>query len=393
MSAVPSDAISTVNNLRDCAVVSKRLVALDQGQYRRQIQHFEYYWGLRKGEIDLASPLNHILLREDMAKRLDDIGWTILPTPETLEAMYRMAQHNQSSGMHSRRNLMEEISGQEFEYDFVPLHILDHRRLPLYVDYGTSIKSLRKPFKSMPRIKSSAHPLFVLFMTFDQLNLSAAVVMPVKQAKAMLMSVGRIVWCWVKEPPAEFLVGPGIAARHRHPLSDAGCEDAPVPRGAKRNSTSSKPRVRKVTQAPCKQRKAAAAAKPYARLDPRPPRARKSALPIAGVESDDDRLPYPTPDLRAWLVAVTSSGDDSAAPRGPSWSEGEAGHDDMLTRYRAERTRDADNALDPLTNVLMRSGLIFGDGLDWSAYSSNNWAKRIHGVCLLGADPFGKAKK
>ena len=25
-----------------------------------QIEHFEYYWGLQKGDLDLGSPLNHI---------------------------------------------------------------------------------------------------------------------------------------------------------------------------------------------------------------------------------------------------------------------------------------------------------------------------------------------
>ncbi|KAL1739546.1 hypothetical protein HDZ31DRAFT_49210 [Schizophyllum fasciatum] len=60
MASVSSELFSSLKNMRSCAIVDYRLVALDQGQYRRQIEHFEYYWGLQKGDIDLASILNHI---------------------------------------------------------------------------------------------------------------------------------------------------------------------------------------------------------------------------------------------------------------------------------------------------------------------------------------------
>ena len=74
-----------------------------------------------------------------------------------------------------------------------------------------------------------------------------------------------------------------------------------------------------------------------------------------------------------------------------TWLEAEEKEDAELASYRRERARDADNALDPTTNVLLSSGLIIGNGIDYSGYSSNKWAYRIHGVCLLGEDAFAPA--
>ncbi|KAL1739914.1 hypothetical protein HDZ31DRAFT_48551 [Schizophyllum fasciatum] len=393
MTSISSESLSTVKNLRKCQTINHRIVALDDGHYRRQITHFEYYWGLQKGDIDLASPRNHIQLRQDMACRLKKREWVLLPLPETLKAMYCMSRHNETSGLQSRRRCFEELCEEEFEYEFVPLHILDRTRVTLYVDEGTAIKAVRAPFKSMPRIRSRAHPFFVTFMAFQQLSMTAALVMPVDQARAVLNTVGDIVWCWKKQPPAEFLVGPNVWQQHRHPLSDDGHEDIPVMCSSNKNDLSSNGKVRKTTQAPSKQRKATSVAKPYARFVPRPPRARQSAMPLTDVKRDVassyDRMLGARPELHAWIADVASSGDSSAAVL----LEDEAGHDEILARYRAERARDADNALDPLTNIMLRSGLIMGDGIDWSAHSSNIWAKRLHGVCLLGANPFGKAKK
>ncbi|KAL1674749.1 hypothetical protein EV122DRAFT_281744 [Schizophyllum commune] len=60
MIVINSDAFSTAEEMHEYPIVNHRIVDLDQGQYRRQIEHFEYYWGLQKGDIDLESPLNHM---------------------------------------------------------------------------------------------------------------------------------------------------------------------------------------------------------------------------------------------------------------------------------------------------------------------------------------------
>ncbi|TRM63429.1 hypothetical protein BD626DRAFT_271730 [Schizophyllum amplum] len=55
----------------------------------RQIHHIEYYWGLQKGDLSLGSPLNHVELRSDMAEKLYDLGWVLMPT-QTLPSIIRL---------------------------------------------------------------------------------------------------------------------------------------------------------------------------------------------------------------------------------------------------------------------------------------------------------------
>ena len=71
-------------------------------------------------------------------------------------------------------------------------------------------------------------------------------------------------------------------------------------------------KVRRSTRAPCRQpkTKARAATKPYARLDPRQPQQRTSALPYPGIESADDVegvLGRDRADILAWIDDVASS--------------------------------------------------------------------------------------
>ncbi|KAL1674751.1 hypothetical protein EV122DRAFT_281746 [Schizophyllum commune] len=399
MASIQSDAFSTVNKIHECPVVNHPILDLDPGQYKRQIEHFEYYWGLEKGGIDLESSLNHILLREDMSERLKKREWTIMPTQETLQTILSMAEHNKTAALHERRHCLLELPAQEYEYDFIPLHLLKRGgRPPLYVNRGRSSRALRAPYNPMPRIRSQAHPLFVVFMSNQLLNRTATFVMPEEEAATLMFPLSRIVLCWINEPPEEFFAGPDIWKTHRHPLSDDGCE-------VRTANAVREGKVRRSTRAPCRQpkTKARAATKPYARLDPRQPQQRTSALPYPGIESADDVegvLGRDRADILAWIDDVASSQLGGVASRRrtrascswPStWLEAEEKEDAELAGYRRERARDADNALHPLTNVFLNSGLIIGNGIDWSGYSSNNWAARIYDVCLLGKDAFAAA--
>ncbi|KAL1657644.1 hypothetical protein GGF50DRAFT_121637 [Schizophyllum commune] len=153
--------------------------------------------------------------------------------------------------------------------------------------------------------------------------------------------------------------------------------------------------VRKTTCAPCKQAKTTAAAKPYTRLGPQPLYKRSSALPRPGVKYDDERpegAGYPLSELRAWVDGAASRSQRRAARASwrATWIEEEAKRDALLAQYRTERARDADNALDPHTNLLYSGGTIMGTSTDWAGYSSNNWASQIHGVCLMGTNIFKK---
>ncbi|KAI5826234.1 hypothetical protein K523DRAFT_375153 [Schizophyllum commune Tattone D] len=400
MAAIPSEFISESKNMQDYPIVDFKVVDLDEGRFRRQIEHFEYYWGLQKGDLDLSSPLNHIRLRADMAKGLSSLRWTLIPTQYTLRKMQELSEYNMTADIHRRKNCLMEIPGEVYEYDFVPLFYLKKGRPTLYINRGKTTRAVRAPYTSMPRIKTRAHPLFVTFLADDQFDMCISTVMPAKKAKILSLALGDIVICWSKPPPSEFLVGPDVWKEHRHPLSDdghgsdEGTLDTPL-QDSQKGNMNVRSGVRKTTRAPCKQAKTTAAAKPYTRLGPRPLYKRSSALPRPGVKYDDEHSEgagYPLSELRAWVDGAASQSQRRAtrASWRATWIEEEAKRDALLAQYRTERARDPDNALDPHTNLLYSGGTIMGTSTDWAGHSSNNWASRIHGVCLMGTNVFTK---
>ncbi|KAL1674745.1 hypothetical protein EV122DRAFT_219986 [Schizophyllum commune] len=387
MTVVLSQDISTCREMQDLPVTNFRLVDLDPGLYRRQIEHFEYYWGLEKGQVDLSSPLNHVELRQDMAEKLEECDWVLMPTQETIRTVHALAEYNMTAELRARKNIRKELGQGPFEYDLVPLYLLQSRP-QIYVDDGSMIKAKRAPYKSMPRLKSQAHPLFVVWFASMQLDSCAALAMDEDRARALMDSVGDIVTCWLEEPPEEFLVGEDVWREHRHPLSDDG-RDAVLALGGNNERTA--------TRAPCKQGKTGKVAKPYARLDPRAPN-RRCALPRPGIRSNDDQgstryTSHESTELRAWIEGVMCDTNIDRSLKDSLSTTDEAQQDVILESYREEVARDAADALKPVHSVLLSSGLIIGNGLDWSGHSSNNWAMRVHGICLLGKEPFGRGSK
>ncbi|KAL1742941.1 hypothetical protein HDZ31DRAFT_42115, partial [Schizophyllum fasciatum] len=377
MEAIPSEFISVKKNTFDCPLIRHRVVALDPGRYRRQ-----YYWGLQKGELDLESPLNHIYLRADMVDELKALNWVLMPTRETLHDMHRMALYNATAAVQDRKHYLK---AREYEYDFLPLHFLKRGRPSLYITRGTITKAIRAPYRTMPRIKSRVHPFFVAFMASDQLDMSAALVMPEKKARTLMDSVGDIVTCWADAPPSDFFVGPDVWKDHRHPLSDDGNDTQQPSRRSRECNGAQRAKLRRSTHAPCKQQKVAVATKPYTRCNQCLPCTKTSALPRPNVRSDDrpQKDPRAFADLRTWVDGVAQH----AAVR-PTRLDEDARKDAVLARYRLERARDAKNALDPHTNFLYHSGVVVGKGTDWAGYSSNNWASRVHGIRLMGEFTF-----
>ncbi|KAL1713952.1 hypothetical protein EV715DRAFT_295571 [Schizophyllum commune] len=370
-------------------ILEHRIIDLDTGRYRRQIEHLEYHWGLRKGELDLASPLNHIQLRADMAERLRRDEWVFIPTPEMLQEMLRIVDLNKTASLHERKNCLEELSAEEYEYDVVPLFSKKRTRPSLYAALDGNVRAIQAPYRNLPRIRSQAHPFLVAYMASEKLDTIAPLVMPLSKAEPLALSVGRIVRAWWKQPPAEFLVGPDVWKEHRHPLSDDGAEacEALAYEQEGNASPGTRARARKTTQAPCLQPKATTPPTPYTKRKPLPPRTRGSALPRPGRQSGAG-VGCALSDVTAWLGGVDRS--PSQVPP-PTWLQDEEAQDAELARYRREDAREVRNALDPHTNVMLCSGLVCGQGTDWSGLSSNNWAMYVHGTCLLGKDPFGKA--
>ncbi|TRM63460.1 hypothetical protein BD626DRAFT_568859 [Schizophyllum amplum] len=349
MPAIPSHALSTCKDMDDSPVVNHRLVSLDEGHYRRQIQHFEYYWGLQKGELHLSSPLNHIELRSDMVDKLKRREWTFMPTQETLKSMQEMALYNMTADPHSRRDCRKEFPNEEHEYDVVPLWMLKRDRPALYVNSGKNVKAFPAPYKRFPRIKSRAHPFFVAFMSSAQLDGCAAMIFSDKKARSLSDSVGRIVTCWMNEPPASFLIGPDVWKVHRHPLSDDGHAAKPALRSSRVGNM-----------------------------------AEGSLWLESGAEGG---MGYDASDLRAWIDVVARQRESDVSVWEPTWLDQEAAQDEELARYRQLAVRDAEDALHPQT-TMNGGGVLFGHGVDRSGYSSNNWAMRTYRTCLWADDPW-----
>ncbi|KAL1698685.1 hypothetical protein EV121DRAFT_217744 [Schizophyllum commune] len=404
MSTIPSEALSSCKSLESRSVVNHRIIDFDQGRYRRQIEYFEYYWGMEQGKLDLSSPLNHIQLREDMVEALDNLEWVMILTKETLDAIYEMAEYNKTADIQSRRHFLkvnypliieklelkspQKFPEGEYEYDFVPLFYLKHRNT-LYVDRGTSTKAYRTPYRTLPRLRSRAHPFFVIFFADNQLDMCCATVMPEKKARTLKSSLGRIIRCWTNQPPLHFLLGDEATwEAHRHPLSDDGHVAYLSLAHESSENTTQGVRTRSMTRAPCRQPKLAAVSpKPYARLDPRPAKERGSALPRSGLLNGDDDDGYNSccelSTIRAWL-AKDLSANDTSSPLPDDSSHG----DETLTLYRREAARDAKDALNPRINSMTPSSLLYyGTDIDHSHWASNNWAVHVCDTCLMGSDP------
>ncbi|TRM63463.1 hypothetical protein BD626DRAFT_402231 [Schizophyllum amplum] len=375
--SVQSHAFSTQKNANALPLVDYRLMDLDSGRYRRQLEHFDYYWGLCKGELDLRTPLNHIQLRSDMAKRLDEQEWTLLPTKETMDAMIELSEFNKTVDVSLRRAYFEDLPETEYEYEFVPLYIAQLDRPALYIDQGATTKTVRAPYYRMPRIRSRAHPLFVIFRADDSFSSFAST--PRSKARRLTLSVGAVVHCWLDTPPPEFLVGPDVWKKHRHPLSDDGsvaCSElktrkATCPRGNGRL-------MRKSTKAPCPQPKARKTRTSVYDCKLRPIRQMTSALPLyeSGCSALSEDSGLDARDLSKWADAV--KGETGSAPH--------VG-DRQLAAYQKEAARDPANALrlDCLQNT---GGIIMGSGSrDRSNYSSNDWALRVFDRCLWSSNP------
>ncbi|KAL1699933.1 hypothetical protein EV121DRAFT_283729 [Schizophyllum commune] len=373
----------------DCYTFFRHLNAQNRGELPHcptphPIEHFEYYWGMQKGELDLNLPLNHIELRLDMSERLSSGDWTLIPTPETLGSMLRMAEYNKTAPLHARKHYLLEFPAQEYEYVMIPLCMLEEKPPTLYVHGGARPKMYRPPYKDLPRIMSSAHPFFVVWVASEQIDMDASSYLPEEDAQLITDAVGDIVDCWDKQPPEAFLVGPDVWRQHRHPLSDDGQEADAALRNSRKDNVPAASKTRKTTRAPCRQSKSVAKAKPYARYDNRSAADSGSALPRPGIQSverPEGYIAYDLSNLRTWNDRARIESTSTSLSRSPTWLDDEAASDSVLAQYRRESVRDAEDALHPQSTI-NGGGLVLGRGEDRSRFSSNNWAMRACGVCL-----------
>ncbi|KAI4521680.1 hypothetical protein K525DRAFT_284691 [Schizophyllum commune Loenen D] len=379
----------TEANPNDCHTFFQHLNAQNRGELPHSptphlIEHFEYYWGMEKGELDLESPLNHIELRLDMSERLSPGDWTLIPTPEILQLMLRMAEYNKIAPLHARKHYLVEFPAQEYEYVMIPLCMLQEKPPTLYVHGSARPKMYRPPYKDLPRIRSSAHPFFVVWVASEQIDMNASSYLPEEDAQLLTNALGDIVDCWDKQPPEAFLIGPDVWRQHRHPLSDDGQEADAALRDCRKVNVPTASKTRKTTRAPCRQQKTVAKAKPYARYDDRRAADRGSALPRPGVQSaerPEGYIAYDLSDLRTWNDRARVESTSTSLSWSPTWLDDEEASDGVLAQYRRESVRNAEDALRPQSTI-NGGGLVLGRGEDRSRFSSNNWAMRACGVCL-----------
>ncbi|KAL1742939.1 hypothetical protein HDZ31DRAFT_42125 [Schizophyllum fasciatum] len=388
-SAIPSHLVSTHEDLETMPIVSYRLIDLDAGRYRRQIEHFEYHWGLKRGELDLATPLNHVQLRSDMAERMEEEGWILMPTKTAMDALLALSEHNGSVRCHDRKAYTELLPDTEYEYEFVPLYMKERDRPQLYVSDGKNAKVVRAPYSRMPRIRSRAHPLFVVFRA-DR-AFSYHVSKPRTKARLLGDATCDVVHLWTQPPSNEFLTGPNVWRRHRHPLSDDGSvaqrclKTAPKP-VAERSSSR---RARNANRAPYPQAKShCTRISTYDHL-PRPFN-KISALPSVPQSGSSDYSCYSdytcdeeTTDVGDWVDAVNAE-----LAHSPSVLASSISRDEQLAMYQGEPARDPRNAL-RLSVRYNNGGLVVGGRAagDYSSFSSNDWARYLRRTCLWSSQP------
>ncbi|KAL1703161.1 hypothetical protein EV121DRAFT_208520 [Schizophyllum commune] len=386
--SVLSTCVSTQKTMDTLPIIDYRLVDFDTGLHRRQMECFEYHWGLKKGELDLSSPLNHIQLRSDMAERMNDADWTILPTKKTLDAMIALSDFNKTADVNKRKRFTEELPEQEYEYDFLPMYIAKRERPLLYLKRGSTIRTIKRAYSKMPRVRSRAHPLFVIFRTHNHI-ISGYSSMPDAKADRLSRTVHAILRRWQSQPPPEFLVGPDVWQKHRHPWSDDGSVARALlstcaPTDAKRPVR----RVRKAARAPApqpKSRQSGPSVYDYARQPP--PHPNSPALPrsvqaseCASTTSDADvhTRDFSPADLRQWLTSISPPPNSKTKITSPPSSRCDA----ILARYRREAARDP--ARVRLTTRFQDGGLVRGRECirDRSIFCSNDWARHNYRACL-----------
>ncbi|KAI5886946.1 uncharacterized protein SCHCODRAFT_02672135 [Schizophyllum commune H4-8] len=391
--SILSTSVSTQKDIDALPIVNYRLVDFDTNLYRRQIEHFEWYWGLQKGELDLSTPLNHIKLRSDMVERLDKKEWTIIPTKRTLDTINALSDFNKTADVHKRRRFTEVLPEQEYEYDFVPLRIAKGDRPSMYLKRGSTTKTINKAYSKMPRIKSRAHPLFVIFHTDNDI-LSAYDSIPEAKEERLFGMTHAVLNRWLDRPPIEFLVGPDVWAKHRHPWSDDGyiartqlstCKPTPTKKPARA--------VRKSTRAPSPQPKTQARPSIYDHARNPPPRPRSPALPrssrasSSATSASDADVEFSAADLQDWLSSIKPEPKPKRAfPPSPR-------RDAVLARYRKEPARAPANAL-RVSLLLVLGGLVAegNDGTNREVYTSNDWATINYRTCLWSSNPPKEAR-
>ena len=263
----------------------------------------------------------------------------------------------------------------------------------MYLKRGSTVTAINKAYSKMPRIRSHAHPLFVVFRADDLILTGSPSLSKVKKERFRQMT-SSVLYHWIRSPPVEFLVGPDVWAEHRHPSSDDGSVararlSTCNPDQAKRPARSRRKATRAPSPAP-KSRENRPSIYDYARLPPPHPKSpaipRSTRASESGSSNSDAGTSFSAVDLREWLSSISPSKTKRAPP--PS-----SGRDAVLSRYRKEPARAPANAL-RVSLFYVFGGLVVGgdDGNNRAVYSSNDWARHNYRTCLWSSNPPERAQ-
>lgn len=211
-------------------------MTLDKDRHHQRIYTLEWLSGLNRGELQLESPMNRIEcgawsseivpllatsvpVRSDMLDSFDEEDWMLVPTQETCEMLFAFLLHNARADVASRKVLTDEFSAAEHEYDFKPVRTCDPNKRPvLYAQTGDGVpRAFPYPYEGL-RVRSRAHPLFVLYMA-DNFVVYRNHPGFYDESSAVFKQIARPLRLLHRSPPVEFVYGSDLPQEHRHPRS------------------------------------------------------------------------------------------------------------------------------------------------------------------------------
>ncbi|KAF9067872.1 hypothetical protein BDP27DRAFT_1328186 [Rhodocollybia butyracea] len=126
-------------------------------------QH-EYHWGLQWGELEQNKYCNlgYISVRGDIARLLSDNAITLIPSEDTVNAIWEVSQYNleKSSSIDDRRRCFDVLPIQPYHYRLVASTIEQHKQIPLF-SFDTQTSTFQQfdyPYDSLPTFTLDVYP-------------------------------------------------------------------------------------------------------------------------------------------------------------------------------------------------------------------------------------------
>ncbi|TRM63453.1 hypothetical protein BD626DRAFT_629985 [Schizophyllum amplum] len=394
ISSISLTALSFSKSLTDIPLVQHTLLALDDDEDYQQLWTLEWNWGFKRGELPHRSHLNRLELRSDMLESYQNKGWMLSPTQETLQAMVKVLSHNSRADASSRKTLGEGFFKAEYEYDIKAIQLHDpseQRAIYATLQDGTS-RAFAYPYEDLPKVKSQAHPLFVIFVA-DYLLMHAIPFDYFCYTRVFRRPIIDLTRVWQRRPPIDFIYGPDIPKEHRHPRSMCGSDlQATADSSSVVSSSADLTKRTDTTIAPNPQKESLAevsifvahnwASIPGSQCTPsavalgKRKRGAEPDLEGAACRLSSDtlaRIPQCEPDanqrIHIWMDKQATHADNQECRSPDATLEAAV----ALARYTEEASRDPEEVLCAMKRL--PTGIVpHGQMRDTSRYSSNTWA-------------------